>query len=803
MDNLDSILSSFGATLDKTIEDAWGVTDLSLQLEEMVKAAEVIEEAGLRVGDYCFEYLKNRKADNDPEVLPAYIVNFLWAPQLKAFLILWRDILFQKQKGIILKEDGATAHQVLAQLNRESKTAIMTAADELKQAIAKEVQTIRSGRPGPKRQISRWKKQQNPWPTYQKQLAELPKQCQYLQTQYQELQEVVKGFQAIREHISQVGAARRTEFAEVQRKATETIQFIQESVKESEDPKLGRVAAYLEDLQEQINVAPDLHRFPEQLDQYTKTLNEKIQVPVETQDGVVRFKEINFQRNVKQWLESEVLPIYYETTELTESLFNGMKMSLVNIRNRVLLWSAELKEGRTSNLSSESICQPLNTFLKKAEDSEQSLIQLLDLIQSRLASEFRISAIYYSPTDTFLPVPIQSALNQLRLNQNQLLTIVQNWLNSKIGLIRNYRKTMEQEEALSVSEKIVRFVQDAQGDASNSHYTSIFLTKGFIGESFWVGRESELHHMQNLIENWHSGFRGAVVITGQRFSGKSLFGELVGSRYFTDEVIRLCPASSLRVGGRRINVGYELEGALEFIRKHTLNARPLVWLDDFELWQDPSVPISRNLRVLRKYIDNYSGRIFFLVSMSNWLNHHLKKFHEMDRLFQAEINVDRMPLQEIEEAILIRHGATHKALVDAKGKEIQPKQFRNMTSKVYRGAEGNIGEALNRWSASIYRMDEERVYQHHIGGPHLPDFLNPESALLLSAIMMSKRTNEYRLRKLFGPAFSEKYSGGLQRLLSVGLLTRHLDGWLEVNEVAANELGKQLDRKKYLKFYTN
>lgn len=803
MENLESILSTFEAVLDKTISDVWNKTDTSAYLMTLVEGSQVVEQEAHKVGDYCFNYLENHAKGVDTETLKAYIANFLWAPQIKAFLILWRDVLFQQQKAEILAQDGTIAPLAISQLKKESQHIVVQAAEELKEVISNELKNIRTSRQGAKRQINRWDKQHNPWPTYKKQLAQLPEQCLYLQKQYHILEKTGDGFQQIKELIVQMGEGRKKEFSAIRIQASDTIQFINDAIEDIEDPKLNKVASRLDDLQENIKISPELYGFPEQLAQLNAGLAEKVQVPVETQEGFIHFKEINFQRNVKQWLESEVLPIYYELAELTEGLFNGFKMSIVNIRNRVLLLAAESKEGKISNFSTETICQPLYNFLKRAEDIQENLEDLSNLIMGRLDAEFQVSAIYYRPTDSFLPVPIQSALNNLKLNQNRLLTTVQQWWNDQTGLIQKFRKTVEEEGALSLSEKIVRFIQYAEGDLSNNHYTSIFLTKGFIGESFWVGRESELQHIDSLITNWHKGYRGAVVLTGQRLAGKSLFGELVANRYFGNDTIRLQPGSTVQVGGRRLNVEYKLEEALEFIRKHTLNTRPLVWIDDFELWQDPTIPVSQNLRILRKYIDNYSGRMFFLVSMGNWLHFHLKKFHEMDRLFQAEINLDRMPLHKIEEAILIRHGATHKALVDEKGKEIQPKQFRKMTTRIYRSAEGNIGEALNRWAASIYRMDEDKVFQQLKSGINLPDFLNPESALILSAIMMAKRTNEYRLRKLFGPAFSDKYSGVLQRLISVGLLIRHLDGWLDINEVVANEMGKQLDRNKYLKFYSN
>ena len=66
---------------------------------------------------------------------------------------------------------------------------------------------------------------------------------------------------------------------------------------------------------------------------------------------------------------------------------------------------------------------------------------------------------------------------------------------------------------------------------------------------------------------------------------------------------------------------------------------------------------------------------------------------------------------------------------------------------------------------------------------------------------MERRINEYRLRKRFGQPFKEKYNAPLQRLSNVGLLTRKMDGWLEVRENIANDIGKLLDQNNYLRFY--
>jgi len=68
---------------------------------------------------------------------------------------------------------------------------------------------------------------------------------------------------------------------------------------------------------------------------------------------------------------------------------------------------------------------------------------------------------------------------------------------------------------------------------------------------------------------------------------------------------------------------------------------------------------------------------------------------------------------------------------------------------------------------------------------------------------MKKRTNDYRLRKLFGPAFNGRFNSILQRLIGMGLVKRSIDGQLEINEIAANEVARLLEQNEFLQFHRN
>lgn len=781
-------------TVAGVIDSTWEITEPIAHLKALTEGGQRLAAAFIKTGDHHAELLQN------PQSLPAgtllqeaYIVTYFWSERAKSFLILWRDILFEQQKAVVLLQQGQITETAVSALRTHSEEVVRQAAAELDQFVAEKTQKDRHQRGGLQRQIERLRLQHNPWPVYREQLQMLSGQMSSLLELSDEVlaagQSFIRLQALINERVNQAIHLIQTNQAIAQ----QAIDRIEEEPAE----KPGKLVVYLEDTEENLPAPASLQEFMGQLESLSAELPEKLQVPVATEAGWLQYKEINFHKSVQQWLESEIMPLVYEIWEVIEIGANGLKMSLLNIRNRASLLATEQKEGKTPDLTSADFSQPLQAYIKKAEATFAELTQLKAMIGQRLTEQFNLATVY-SPTQAFLPVTLQSTIKQLRVNQNAILTSIQAWALRQTRAVRKIRQTVEREEALSTSEKVVRYLQSRTPGSSSSHYNSIFLTKGYIGESFWVGRQDELSHLRKLIEDWRMGYRGAVTLSGQRFSGKSLLGDLIANRFFPKNTIRLVPQSTLSLHGRRLDVTYDLEEALSFVRKNTLNTPSLVWIDDLELWRDPNIPLGKNISALRRYIDQYGNQLFFLVSLSNWLQAHLDRFYEINKVFQADINLDRMPLRHIREAIMIRHGATHKLLVDAKGREVSPQQFNQMTIRVYRQAHGNIGEALNLWAYSTQTLDEERV-QHQLGSlPELPDFLNPDNALLLTSITLAKMTNEYRLRKLFGPAFVDQYRGALQRLINIGLLHRGLDGWLTLNYVAANDVARLLQRKHYI-----
>ena len=780
-------------TLRQAVEDAWQSNDLPARPETISAQAKVVQAALAALGNEAFQLISSEKIEASKDQLAAFVIHYRWAGQAKAFLILWRDVIFEMQKALILKADGVVSEQSLNKLDVESKHALSTAAQELMVNFELELAAAKTHRWGPGKLIAQWQLQKNPWPVYEKQLAEVMKQCDDLVKNYQILAAAAGTFDKIRQHVTAFLDARQEEI-----KKTESLDAKVSAIIEEYREQPGKIAAAIEDLEEQIEMKQHLNQFSAAVEASCELLPAKAQACIGISGGMLEVSDVLVKKRTRQWLEAEIIPVLYEVWELTESAVNGMKMALINIRNRASLMAGESKEVKTANLPLIDLNQPLRFFTVNLKKTQEELRLNTRLATSRLEEFFRLSDIFHRGGD-FLPVTLQSTIQQFSLDQNKLTKLAKNWFVERTQFFRNLQRSVKREEALSLSEKVARYINARAGDASNAHYANIFITKGYIGESFAVGRTGELAHFGKLVENWQAGFRGAVCTTGKRFAGKSLFGELVANRFFPGKTIRLSPNEDVRVQGRKMEASFDLEKCLEFVKKYSLNTHPLVWIDDLEFWSDPEIPLAQNVRMLVKFMDDHADDIFFMVSMSNWLKAHLDTFLDFDKAFQAKINLDRMRPDEIRKAILIRHGATHKKLVNENMETLTPQAFNKITAALHRVTEGNIGEALSRWSCSTWMLDDEHVVNRFSPKYSLPDFLNTELAMVLSSVMLQKRANEYRLRKLFGPVFSERYVNAVQRLVNTGILNRQPDSWLEVNELVANEVGRLLESKGNLK----
>ncbi|TXF87874.1 ATP-binding protein [Neolewinella aurantiaca] len=778
---LRQAVSQVGTSADSFSED----------INHLAARAKELADAIIQHGDTC----PVGDAENYDDI-ECRLTHFVWAERAKHFLVLYRNVQLQLQTADLMVTDGAARAELVEDLHQRSRQTLATALEEWEAEVAQTRKRLESNEKFRRKTMAGWKLQHNPWPAYRLQILELAEQAGGLAEEFTTLNKQVSLFADIRSLLHESIAASTSAIAEARKKATTISDFIMKSEDEG-NVSPSQIVSRLDEYIVEAKPPQQIHDYTNELNARIGKLVENIRVTVGADHGLMQFKDINFRRSSDQWISAEVLPQLYELWELSQQLVGGLDVAVNNVRNRSLLISNEIKAGQDIDYEVEDLSQPFLDFLERAENTMTTYEPIRENLVGLIDADLKLTSVY-RPVPGFLPVPLQTGLNEFTRRQGRWLAPVKEWLGATFRGFERWRGDAAREDKMSVSEKVVRVINQRQVASGNDGYTNIVMTKGYIGESFLVGREAETAQLKRLVENWRKGYRGAVMLTGRRLSGRSLFGEMISNRIFPNNVIRLVSNGVISVEGRRMQTTGNLGEALSFVQKHTIQTRPMIWIDDLELWWDKDTSLAENVAALSAHIDSYSARIFYLVSTTNAVYSHLNRFRDLDRIFQAEVNLDNFSVEDTRRAIRIRHGATHKKLVDSEGEPLSETAFNHLVKRLHRASNGNVGDTLNRWAYMMEYCDEESVTPSQARRYRLPAFVNTDTGLLLTTLFLERRSNEYHLRKLFGQAFDRRYRSVLQRLLRVGLLTRSSDGWLSIRESVVTDVGRALENNGYL-----
>lgn len=758
------------------------INHLAARARELAKAMQAHGDA-CPVGD-----------TEDAQDLDCRINHFVWAERAKHFLVLYRNVQLQLQTAALMVADGAAPAGLVAGLHDRSHATLATALNEWETEVAATRQRLERNEQQRRKALAAWKLQHNPWPAYRTQLTELADQAGELAEEFSVLRHQVDVFAEIRGLLHESIAASVAAITEAENKAYTILEFIGKNGTESP----AQVAALLDDYVSDAKPPEQIHDYTNRLNAHIGRITEQIRVTVGADHGLMQYKDVNMQRAAEQWISAEVLPQLYELWETSQQVTGGLDVAINNVRNRSLLVASELKTGDSKiGYEPEDLGLPFHGFLERIKNSRPTYDDIKARLEGIIDADLKLTSVY-RPVPGFLPLPLQTGLNEFTRRQGRWLAPLKEWLGNSFRGFERWRGDAAREDRMSISEKVVRAIEQRQVAGGNDAYTSIVLTKGYIGESFLVGRDQEAAQVRRLVDNWRQGYRGAVMLTGRRLSGRSLFGEMISNRIFPNNVIRLVPNGVISVEGRRMHTTGKLEDALAFVQKHTIQTRPMIWIDDLELWWDNDTSLAQNVAALSAHIDNYSARIFYLVSTTNAVYSHLNRFRDLDRVFQSEVNLDDFSTEDMQRAIRIRHGATHKKLVDEDGEPLSELAFNRLVKKLHRGSHGNVGDTLHRWAFMMEYCDEDSVTPSTARRYRLPAFVNTDNGLLLTTIFLERRTSDYHLRKLFGPAYDRRYRSVLQRMLRVGLITRSNDGWISIRENVVTDVGRALENNGYL-----
>lgn len=710
-----------------------------------------------------------------PNNLAQYIL-FDWINDAKSFNLLFRDSILELTKANhLLRESKISAEYCLSH-REEVRLSFQKACNEIQQTT-QSLADAKALIPNPQ-----WKYANNPWPEYKAQFELIESQIKQLADQSGPIF-TLGCFENIRKEISKELGLK---IEKLELDISQLSQYASKLKKpKGIEPKqlVKELAAF------RVNLRA--LSFTQLRDNLKKIIAEApldITLPCGIQDGQLIVRHIKLSDQLNIWLDSEIFPLLSEIESEGLSVHNSFDHLSQNVESKFTLISQANSadpQGLYADLGqlSERILKETTLKSPLIEQIKNVAIQ----INEKLSKNLFLSNLY-SSSGNILAVSFQSALRKLSDDQTALLERLSKWMFGNVLWFRDRYLGPER----SSSEKMVEAIQKRTISVESLSYSTIFISQGYPGRAFYVPRDEAFERVSFNASNWKKGYSGSILLWGDRFCGKTSFGFQAARHHFGANVIKLMPNTDITINGRKEKLSHDLGEALNFISKAAESGRYAIWLDDLELWNSLESPRLLNVDSLINAVTVHGHRFFFMVGMSSWMKLRLDNLLQFSDLFQGVINLDRLGLAAITEAIGIRHSATQNQIIDKELIPIAPYQFRQKVKEIYNLSKGNIGEALRLWAlASKVRVDHE-VFVNPGEISAIPEMNDKEKSQLLHTILLERETSDKMIRNIYGPMFESVYRSELRRMLQIGMIERDDSGKLTCNPNIVNELDRYL-----------
>ncbi|MGC1514051.1 MAG: hypothetical protein WA810_00625 [Maribacter sp.] len=425
--------------------------------------------------------------------------------------------------------------------------------------------------------------------------------------------------------------------------------------------------------------------------------------------------------------------------------------------------------------------------------------KLSQTISNKLKSEFKATTIY--DRQEFLEVSLQNSITQYTAETNDRFTDWAGRLKNFFGSVNTAYDRVISEKPEDLLEIATECIFHRMLKEENAQYDSLFLNKNFLGEHFLTPRTNEEAIFEKCLKHWDNGFHKSILIVGDNLSGKTTFINKAVKKSLRKEVLFVMPNSSISYRGRKFKTTKEVKEVKEVLReikKSSYNSKPIVVIDHLEFWHDQEFTLLDNVRAIIKFIESESDAILVVISVSSLMQTHLDKRLPFSSSFSTHIDLNYSTTPEIFEAVRLRHGASHRKLVDEKEEQISPLQFERLVQRLAKRCDNNLGEVLQAWTYGT-NLASDNMILYDESSLYFPDFFTNEEAILVKYALLYRTIDERTLKGFLGKRYGSGYESGLKRLSNTKVFVRDASGFLSLNPVIFNEAKKILNYRGIFK----
>ena len=714
--------------------------------------------------------------------LELYLMNYKIPEGLKKLTILHRDILLEEQRAKVLFYEEKVQLTQIEDHFKASKVILVTAFEELIKEILNERQAIIDDnklRTKVQRELLFYN---NPWIIYKDQIVTLLQQFITIDKSKKKLVDIIEKFNSLKLVVSGIDKAHHNLINNV----VESISYILNDLKDEGSSK--SLSSYLDGQVLKINsLGNDQLSITSEL---TNQINsfEKIVIPVDSDNGYLNVREVNLKKTIQKWFDYKLTPSFIDLLSLEKNLKSSYQINVANLKSGL-----ELSKSMDTDEFKETLLHSIAEFENEIQKVKLISKKVASIFENTVRQELLVSNLFNNTS--FLEVDFNASMH---LNRSTFLNKYKEWFDKVYAKFNKEYKKSLYKESFSNIELSINCIAYRMFKEENEHYDTLFLNKNFIGDLFLVPREQQEQKLQEAITQWQHGFNKAVLVIGQRLSGRSTFLTYVSRKYFGKDIVILNPNSTATIDGRKFTTSYDLKDALAFIKKNNIKStRPVVLIDDMELWRNSEFSLLYNMRALVEFVESESDDTFVIASTTNAMKGHLDRRLQFSESFSSLIDLSTAYKEEIIEALLLRHGAAHRKLISVNNEVILPKKIRTLGLNLCKEYQNNLGDVLQAWTYSTYVKDDDEV-QYRKGDYEFFDFLSQQELLILKQALIFKTITEVGLKRVVGSGYDAQFKSSIKRLINTKVLQRDLQGMLYINNVVLSDINKILLQKSYI-----
>ncbi|MGB2958369.1 MAG: hypothetical protein WBD30_05740, partial [Bacteroidota bacterium] len=307
------------------------------------------------------------------------------------------------------------------------------------------------------------------------------------------------------------------------------------------------------------------------------------------------------------------------------------------------------------------------------------------------------------------------------------------------------------------------------------------------------------------VRRYRSGSRGAVLLLGERNSGKTALCRRVGVQHFRKgSVFHVFPPRDGSVDcadfDRALGHATGGRGTSGTILR-SIPHGSMVFLHDLELWFERHAEGIGVIEEILKRIEIHSQDVLIVMNMNPTAYELMRQLVPLQEVCIDNIVLSPMDAEDLNEMILRRHQSSGMQFFLGRRPEQSLSRFSlaRLFDLYFVCSDGNPGVALNRWLSSINRVNgnELRMLPPELPSTAALQKLSDDSLTTLTQFVIHKRLSPAKMARITG-SDEEATRRTANRMTSIGILEERAPDLYTINPVLDLPIRKTLRERRLI-----